>query len=121
MRRLWSGIALLLLLGSVATHAEEKKVPRLDLKKLPGPEKGMAYEDLPGVMTPEELEASRADGFKCTTVLRRYRRDNTDGGFRYSLPERVYQCEKNGVVFESSSPPARGAWLPGINPPDDRR
>jgi len=70
------------------------------------------------VKTPEEVEAARADGFTCTTTLSTQRQDGVEG-FDRSLPERVYRCEKNGIVLESRNPPARGVWMPGINPPDN--
>lgn len=105
----------LLLAGIAAVGAAEKKLPKLNLNAQPEP----AYQNLPGVKTPEEIEAARADGFTCTTSLSTRRQDDAEG-FERSLPERVYRCEKNGIVLESRNPPARGVWMPGINPPDAR-
>lgn len=106
---------VLLLAGAATAGAAEKKLPKLNLDAQPTP----AYQDLPGVKTPEEMEAARADGFTCTTTLSTHRQDGSEG-FDRSLPERVYRCEKNGIVLESRDPPARGVWMPGINPPDAR-
>lgn len=114
--RAWPLFLLLLavpLAGSAL--AADRQPPALDLKQLPRP----AYKDLPGVRTPEELEAMRNDGFTCTTVLRTYR-SNSREGFSRTLPERVYRCEKDGLIVESPAPPARGQWMPGVNPPDAR-
>lgn len=108
---------LAFLAGLAAATAAERKLPKLNLDMPPLP----AYRDLPGVKTPEEIEAERSnDGFRCTTTLRTRRIDNSKGGFSRSLPERVWLCEKNGLAVESRNPPSRGAWLPGINPPDAR-
>jgi len=107
-------VLALLFAGIAAAGAAEKKLPKLNLDTQPAP----AYQDLPGVKTPEEVEAARADGFTCTTTLSTQRQDGVEG-FDRTLPERVYRCEKNGIVLESRNPPARGAWMPGINPPDN--
>ncbi|MCX8995697.1 hypothetical protein NOF55_01085 [Rhizobiaceae bacterium BDR2-2] len=100
--------------------AAEKNPPKLKFDTILPEVRLPAYKDLPGVKTPEELEASRADGFTCTTALRSYRNDDPRAGFRRTLPRQVYRCEKNGIVVESRELPARGAWMPGINPSDAR-
>lgn len=112
-----AALIAILLVASTAAEAAEKRQPALNFNMPPQP----AYKDLPGVKTPEQIELERSnDGFSCTTALRTTRFSNPGDGFSRSLPERVYRCEKNGVVLESINPPARGAWMPGINPPDAR-
>lgn len=98
--------------------AAEKPPRKLDFSKPINPPP--VYRDLPGVAPPAPFGAGDDDGFTCTTVLRTYRNDSRRG-FSRTLPVRVYRCERNGIVIEQPNPPARGQWMPGINPPDYRR
>lgn len=84
-----------------ALAAEQLKVPQ------------QAFRDLPGVDAPT---INPKPDYNCKTVTRYA--DHL-GGMEFlgdDMPFLVYQCERDGVVYESTRPPVSSTWLPGINP-----
>ncbi|WP_206109988.1 hypothetical protein [Peteryoungia ipomoeae] len=73
------------------------------------------FHDLPGVK-PQDPAQQFGEEMNCETRTvipnRINRRDLRD-----TLPYTVYRCEKNGVVYQGTQPPASGRmWYPGVNP-----
>lgn len=73
------------------------------------------FQDLPGVK-PQDPAQQFGEDMHCetrTVVPNRLNRRE----LRDTLPYTVYRCEKNGVVYQGTQPPASGRmWYPGVNP-----
>ncbi len=72
------------------------------------------FTDLPGVK-PQDPQLF-GDGYRCETMTVAPRRINARE-LRDSLPQTVYRCEKNGIIYQGTQPPTSGrGWYPGVNP-----
>jgi hypothetical protein len=73
-----------------------------------------SFTDLPGVK-PQDPQLF-GDGYRCETMMVAPRRINARD-IRDSLPQTVYRCEKDGVIYQGTQPPSSGrGWYPGVNP-----
>ena len=70
------------------------------------------FKDLPGVKAQDPMVFEK--GYNCQTVTvapRLNRRETIED----VMPRIIYRCEKDGIVYQGTTPPASG-WYPGVNP-----
>lgn len=84
-----------------------------------GKQQGLAvqpqyFHDLPGVQRNPD---NSGKSYACETVIRQQDRiGDIDFLGSSGMPVLAYRCERDGYVYEGTSPPNTGGWFPGINP-----
>lgn len=70
------------------------------------------FKDLPGVRAQDQMSFDEGYTCKTVTVAPRLNQRRT---LEDTMPRIMYRCEKDGIVYQGSSPPTSG-WYPGVNP-----